>query len=274
MDFGKVSSGPATMAPPESSTSSTSSTSSASSNLSAPPSFGSGPPTAVPMAVPMSAPAEAPTVHGSPMATALHTAPPRSAPDTRMPEEKQPEQKRPEQLRPEQGRPEQERPTTAAPSSPGDPVEVTCREERLDITTEWHVLGTARLRKYVTSEPVERKVPVVRERVRVERVPVTDAERAALTEQEIAEGVEEVTLREERPVVRKYLAPIERVRLVVERYTEEAVVREELRREQVEIHDSTAPAAADTPPTGQAQRSAPASGSMPDAHRPEPLRPS
>ncbi|MFE1322483.1 PRC and DUF2382 domain-containing protein [Kitasatospora phosalacinea] len=123
-------------------------------------------------------------------------------------------------------------------AQPTAPVEITCREERIDITTEWHAVGTTRLRKYVTTEQVERRVPVVRERVRVERIPVSDAERAALSEQEIAEAVEEVTLREERPVVRKYLAPIERVRLVVERYTEEEVVREELRREQVEVHDA------------------------------------
>ncbi|GAA4841346.1 PRC and DUF2382 domain-containing protein [Kitasatospora terrestris] len=134
--------------------------------------------------------------------------------------------------------------------APAAPIEITCREERLEITTEWHELGTARLRKYVTSEPVERRVPVVRERVRVERVPVTEQERESLTDQEIAEAMEEVTLREERPVVRKYLAPIERVRLVVERYTEEEVVHEELRREQVEVHDSTAEPAAD--PSGRA----------------------
>ncbi|MFI5526928.1 PRC and DUF2382 domain-containing protein [Kitasatospora sp. NPDC051853] len=159
-------------------------------------------------------------------------------------------------------------PTSTTPTVPGNapsgPVEITCREERLDVTTEWHVLGTAKLRKYVTSEAVERKVPVVKERVRVERVPVTEAERAALSEQEIAEAVEEVTLREERPVVRKYLAPIERVRLVVERYTEEAVIHDELRREQVEIHDDTtaAPDAPATPPPPQ------------NTGRPEPLRPS
>ncbi|MEV6977004.1 YsnF/AvaK domain-containing protein [Kitasatospora sp. NPDC093806] len=122
-------------------------------------------------------------------------------------------------------------------------MEITCREERLDIGTEWHVLGTAKLRKYVTSEPVERRVQLVRERVRVERIPVGEAERASLSEKEIAEAVEEVTLREERPLVRKYLAPIERVRLVVERYTTEEVIREELRREHVEIHDGTAAAA-------------------------------
>lgn len=131
---------------------------------------------------------------------------------------------------------------TPESSPPPGPIELTLREERLEITNEWHVLGTARLRKYVVTEPVERRVQVVRERVRVERVPVSDAERSTLTAQEIAEAVEEVTLREERPAVRKYLAPLERVRMVVERYTEEKVIHEELRREQVEIHDSTAAA--------------------------------
>ncbi|MFJ2191046.1 PRC and DUF2382 domain-containing protein [Kitasatospora sp. NPDC087861] len=150
-------------------------------------------------------------------------------------------------------------PTSAPPSGP---VEITCREERLDITTEWHVVGTARLRKYVTSEQVERRVPMVRERVRVERMPVSDAERASLTEKEIAEAVQEVTLREERPVVRKYLAPIERVRLVVERYTTEEVIRDELRREHVEVHDNT-------PATSTPATSTPAV----DGARPAALRP-
>ncbi|WP_435823808.1 YsnF/AvaK domain-containing protein [Kitasatospora aureofaciens] len=142
-------------------------------------------------------------------------------------------------------------------SAPGAPVEFTCREERLDISTEWHVLGTARLRKYVTTEQVERRVPVVRERVRVERVRISYAERASLTEEEIAEAVEEVTVREERPVVRKYLAPIERVRLVVERYTEEELVRDELRRENVEIHDTTASATPAPSPTNGSMPLAP-----------------
>ncbi|MFJ3220838.1 DUF2382 domain-containing protein [Kitasatospora sp. NPDC086801] len=153
--------------------------------------------------------------------------------------------------------------TGPASSPPNGPVEITCREERLDITTDWHAVGTAKLRKYVTSEQVERRVPVVRERVRVERMPVSEAERASLTEKEIAEAVEEVTLREERPVVRKYLAPVERVRLVVERYTAEEVIREELRREHVEIHDNTT-AAVPTPPV--ANRAA-------EAPRPAVLRP-
>ncbi|WP_063774790.1 PRC and DUF2382 domain-containing protein [Kitasatospora azatica] len=134
---------------------------------------------------------------------------------------------------------------------PPDPIELTLREERLEITNEWHVLGTARMHKYVVTEPVERRVEVVRERVRVERVAVGEAERSSLSAQEIAEAVEEVTLHEERPTVRKFTAPLERVRLVVERYTEEKVIKDELRREQVEIHDSTTPA--DDPGSTHAQ---------------------
>ncbi|RAJ33113.1 stress response protein YsnF [Kitasatospora sp. SolWspMP-SS2h] len=180
---------------------------------------------------------------------------------------------------------QQQQPPSArsAAAEPTAPVEITCREERIDISTEWHEVGTTRLRKYVTTEQVERRVPVVRERVRVERIPVSDAERAALSEQEIAEAVEEVTLREERPVVRKYLAPIERVRLVVERYTEEEVVREELRREQVEVHDATTgegdgegprqrrPWNAQPQSPAARPQSAAANGSAEHA-RPEPLR--
>ncbi|MFE6053756.1 PRC and DUF2382 domain-containing protein [Kitasatospora sp. NPDC056446] len=169
--------------------------------------------------------------------------------------------------------------TAAAPAAgtprtaPSGPVEITCREERLDVTTEWHTVGTAKLRKYVTTEQVERRVPVVRERVRVERIPVGEAERAALTERDIAEAVEEVTLREERAVVRKYLAPVERVRLVVERYTEEEVIREELRREQVEIHDGTPPAATATPPHSAAPAPHATAAPAPDTARTAALRP-
>ncbi|MFD5922120.1 DUF2382 domain-containing protein [Kitasatospora sp. NPDC058201] len=160
----------------------------------------------------------------------------------------------------------------AVASTPGGPVEITCREERLDVTTEWHVVGTAKLRKYVTSEPVERRVPVVRERVRVERMPVGEAERAALSEKDIAEAVEEVTLREERPVVRKYLAPIERVRLVVERYTAEEVIRDELRREHVEVHDTTG-TASNPPVSASAASPGPVSPAPDEPARPLPLRP-
>ncbi|MFJ1708131.1 PRC and DUF2382 domain-containing protein [Kitasatospora sp. NPDC088346] len=274
LDFGKVSSTPSPATSPEGQT------------MGAPTAFTSTPQAAAPMAAaPAPAhPDDTPTVQrpaaqpAAPPHTQQHTQYGAQTHPQPMPaaEPRRPAAEQPAAERPTVERPPAEQGAGTSAGSPSAPVEITCREERLDITTQWHVLGTARLRKYVTSAPVERKVPVVRERVRVERVPVTDAERASLAEQDIAEAVEEVTLREERPVVRKYLAPIERVRLVVERYTEEAVVREELRREQVEIHDGTVGSSGSPggPSNGTAQRSAPGNGAMADTVRPEPLRPS
>ena len=142
--------------------------------------------------------------------------------------------------------------TRAAQAGVPEPIEFVCREERLDISTEWRVLGKARLRKYVTAEQVERRVPVIRERIRVERVPVGADERAQLTDQEITESTEEVTLHEQRVVVRKAVVPVERIRLVTERFTEEEIVRDELHREHIQVQDSTRPAGpTPVPGTGQ-----------------------
>ncbi|MCC9312113.1 DUF2382 domain-containing protein [Kitasatospora sp. RB6PN24] len=186
----------------------------------------------------VSAPAAPATGH--PMTTAPTTGRQRSAEPTIGLDK--PVEPAPVPTEPAPGRPQTTAPSQGAPR-PAGPIELTLREERLEITNEWHVLGTARMRKYVVTEPVERRVQVTRERVRVERVPVTDEERAELSAQDIAEAVEEVTLRAERPVLRKYVASLERVRLVVERFTEEQVIKDELRRERVEIHDSSTSAA-------------------------------
>ncbi|WP_262496097.1 PRC and DUF2382 domain-containing protein [Nonomuraea sp. SYSU D8015] len=51
----------------------------------------------------------------------------------------------------------------------------TRSEERLDVGTESHERGRARLRKYVVTEQQQVNVPVTREEVRVERQPITDA---------------------------------------------------------------------------------------------------
>ena len=160
----------------------------------------------------------------------------------------------------------------AASTSVPEPIEFVCREERLDISTEWSVLGHARLRRYVTSEQVERRVPVVRERIRVERVPVGADERAQLTDQEITESTEEVTLHEERVIVRKAVVPVERIRLVTERFTEEQIVRDELHREHIQVQDSTR-ASGPTAVPGGGPGAGPAQGSTPGTGgaRPEPF---
>ncbi|MFD4577468.1 DUF2382 domain-containing protein [Streptomyces sp. NPDC058417] len=87
----------------------------------------------------------------------------------------------------------------------------------------------------MVTEEVQRTVPVRHEEVRVEREPITEADRdAALSGPEITEVEHEVTLHEERPVVETETVPVERVRLATEEHVEEETVRGEVRKERIE----------------------------------------
>jgi uncharacterized protein (TIGR02271 family) len=115
---------------------------------------------------------------------------------------------------------------------------MTRSEEELRVGTAQRERGRVRLRKYVTTEQVQQTVPVQRERVRVEREPVTDANRDAATSgPEISEAEHEVILREEEPVVEKRVVPRERVRLDKDTVTDQERVAEEVRKEQIEVQD-------------------------------------
>jgi uncharacterized protein (TIGR02271 family) len=112
---------------------------------------------------------------------------------------------------------------------------MTRSEERLHVGTEREATGRARLRKYVTTENVTRTVPVQREEVRLEREPITDANRgAALNGPDISEEEHEVILHEERPVVDKETVPVERVRLDKDVVQDDATVSEEVRKEHID----------------------------------------
>ena len=88
------------------------------------------------------------------------------------------------------------------------------------------------------TENVTQTVPVSHEEVRLEREPVTDANRgAAVSGSDISEDEHEVTLRAERPVVNKETVPVERVRLGTETVTEDHEVSETLRKEQIDDPD-------------------------------------
>jgi uncharacterized protein (TIGR02271 family) len=115
---------------------------------------------------------------------------------------------------------------------------MTRSEEELRVGTAERERGRVRLRKYVTTEQVQQTVPVQRERVRVEREPITEANLDAATSgPEISEAEHEVILREEEPVVDKRAVPKERVRLDKDTVTGEERVAEEVRREQIEVQD-------------------------------------
>ncbi|HYH77258.1 MAG TPA: PRC and DUF2382 domain-containing protein [Arthrobacter sp.] len=120
-------------------------------------------------------------------------------------------------------------------SGPTTDDAMTRSEERLNVGTERQAAGRVRLRKYVTTENVTRTVPVQREEVRLEREPITEANRgAAMSGPDISEEEHEVTLHEERPVVEKETVPVERVRLDKDVVTDDVTVNEQVRKERIE----------------------------------------
>jgi uncharacterized protein (TIGR02271 family) len=125
-------------------------------------------------------------------------------------------------------------------SGPNTDDAMTRSEEHLVAGTEKIEAGRARLRKYVVTETQRVDVPVSHEEVRLEREPITDANRdAAYSGGEITDEEHEVTLRAERPVVSTEAEPVERVRLGKETVTGTETVSGEVRKEQVELDDPT-----------------------------------
>jgi uncharacterized protein (TIGR02271 family) len=123
-------------------------------------------------------------------------------------------------------------------SSPTTDDAMTRSEEELRVGTTQRERGRVRLRKYVTTEQVQQTLPVRREKARVEREPITDANLdAAISGPDITEAEHEVVLREEEPVVEKRVVPRERVRLDKDTVTDEERVDEQVRKEQIEVQD-------------------------------------
>jgi uncharacterized protein (TIGR02271 family) len=117
---------------------------------------------------------------------------------------------------------------------------MTRSEEQLRVGTQRVETGRARLRKYIVTEEVQTTVPVSREEVRIEREPITDANReSAMAGPELSEEEHEVTLTAERPVVSKETVPVERVRVNKEQISEDQQVTEQVRKERIETDDQT-----------------------------------
>jgi uncharacterized protein (TIGR02271 family) len=106
------------------------------------------------------------------------------------------------------------------------------QEERLQVSKEMLETGRVKLHKYVDVEPIEQAIHVFHEEYDVERIPITADERISGN---IQEGEQEIILHEERAVLRKEIVPVERVRLRAKRVEEDTTVRDELRRERIEI---------------------------------------
>lgn len=130
-----------------------------------------------------------------------------------------------------------DRPTSAETEAE---AEMTRSEEQLNVSTESHQTGRARLRKFIVTENVTTTVPVSHEEVRLEREPITDAEAGdAVTDGELSSEDHDVVLTEERVVVSKETVPVERVRVDKQTVTEQEQVSEEVRKEQIELDEDS-----------------------------------
>jgi uncharacterized protein (TIGR02271 family) len=112
---------------------------------------------------------------------------------------------------------------------------MTRSEEWVRAGTETRESGRAWLRKYVVTEEEQISVPVSHEEVRVEREPITEANRdAALAGPELSEAEHEAVITEERPVVQKETVPVERVRLTTDQVKYQENVNVPVRAERIE----------------------------------------
>jgi uncharacterized protein (TIGR02271 family) len=111
---------------------------------------------------------------------------------------------------------------------------MTRSEEQLRVGTEMRETGRVHLRKYVVTEDQQQTVPVHKEKVRLEREPITDQNRGQAMP-DISESDYEVAQREEQPVVAKETVPMERVRLAKDETTEEQTVGGQVRKERIDV---------------------------------------
>ncbi|MGY1617820.1 YsnF/AvaK domain-containing protein [Geodermatophilus sp. SYSU D00691] len=132
---------------------------------------------------------------------------------------------------------------TAAPAPDGGMVR---SEERLRVSTEQVAATRVRLVKYVVTEEVQITVPVRREEIRIEEVPLDGAEPGpgeSLVDVPATGGglPDEIVLHTERPVVSVEVVPTERVRLRTELVQGQEQVTGQVQREQIVVDQDVVP---------------------------------
>lgn len=134
-------------------------------------------------------------------------------------------------------------PKPAAGSADDDDVMIVS-EERLRTGTEVRPSSRVKITKQIVTEQVTQTVPVRREELRIERIPIEadssgDPGTAGIEgdHHEFGQGEYEIVLYEERVVVTTVVVPVERVRLNTQTVTEDVVVTEDLRKEHVKLSE-------------------------------------
>ena len=139
--------------------------------------------------------------------------------------------------------------STAADSVAPDDGAMTRSEERLTVGTERVAATRVRVVKYVVTEEVQVTVPVRREEIRVEEVPVDavdDGPGESLVPADTAETVrsglpDEIILHAERPVVTVEVVPTERVRVRTDTVAGQETVTDRVQRERIAVDQQPPP---------------------------------
>ncbi|BDG08674.1 YsnF/AvaK domain-containing protein [Anaeromyxobacter paludicola] len=121
----------------------------------------------------------------------------------------------------------------------GEDVRVPVAEEQVDVLKRERDAGEVRLRKDVVTETKHIDVPVTREEVRVERVPVTEPRDARPGEATFEKESVSMPVREEEVEIRKRPVVKEEVRLRKERVTEQRAAEADVRKERVDVEDES-----------------------------------
>ena len=139
-------------------------------------------------------------------------------------------------------------PEDAAAQPSADDGGMVRSEERLRVGTERVAATRMRLVKYVVTEDVQITVPIRREEIRIEEVPLgaadtgpgeslVDADHASSPS--VAPGLpDEIVLHTERPVVTVEVVPTERVRLRTELVEGQETVTGQVQREQIVVDET------------------------------------
>jgi len=135
------------------------------------------------------------------------------------------------------------------PPATADDGAMTRNEEQLLVGTERVATTRARLVKYVVTEEVTITVPVRREEIRVEQVPIDAPDdgpgESLLPDEPVGTTTgaalpTEIILHTERPVVTVEVVPTERVRLRTDVVRGQETVTEQVQREQIVVDQDTA----------------------------------
>jgi len=113
---------------------------------------------------------------------------------------------------------------------------MTRSEEQLRVAKQTVETGKAELNKTVETVHVEQAVPIAKERVVIEREPITQSNLPnAMSGPAISEAHYETTLKEDRVMAEKQTVPVERIRLAKQTETSVESVGADLRKEHVDL---------------------------------------